>query len=51
MAGYSEVTFHGSSITLQGSSLHHLPLILTVEGLVNAESWPRSCEVCEGLRM
>ena len=41
MAGYSEVTshgssftFHGSSITLHGSSFPHLLLLLTVEGFL-----------------
>ena len=34
MVGYSEVTFHGSSFTLHGSSFPHLPLLLTVEGFL-----------------
>ena len=34
MVGYSEVTSHGSSITLHGSSFPHLLLLLTVEGFL-----------------
>ena len=41
MAGYSEVTFHGSSftfhgssITLHGNSFPHLPLLLMIEGFL-----------------